>query len=947
MRTFRQSVALQTNLRLEDFVGNLKTSTALGLFVASSFVLAPTIALANPLNAVVTTGSASVGTTANTTTVTQTSEGVVIDWSSFNVGKGETTTFVQPNAQAIAVNRIGGASASEIMGTLDANGKLVLINGNGLLFGAGSQVDVGSLVATASNAGDSDALAGKFTKGGSTNASVVNNGTITASQGGLVALVGPSVSNSGTINAKLGTVALGAANKFTVDFTGDGLVSFAARGLANASVTNTGALSGANVSMTARTAEGVATGVVNTGGTIAALGADNKGGTITLDAGAGGAVNVSGALDASGAAGGGKIIVGGSTNALASSVTIASGATLSADATQSGSGGRIHIDSRDATDFAGAISAQGAGKGGHGGLVEVSSHGTLGFTGTADLHSALADAGTIVLDPRDYFINTSGLPSEAGASAMSVATLEGLLAGGNVEIETSAGGTQTGNIWVDNGFTWNSAHNLELKAIANIEFEPGVAVSGTGTGNVTMVTDDLGTQNGGTVYFNGGATLSLTGGGSAAIYYDTSDYAAPNNYGASVSVTGGGALTAFMQVSSMSELQEVSASGSLAGDYALTRNINAVGTSYTPIAFSGAAYFTGIFDGEGHTISNLTIDDPNSDYVGLIGLSVGTVENLNLTGGTMTGYAQVGSLIGLMGGGLVKDCTSSVTVNGYANTGGLIGNENSGLVEYSSATGDVSSSGYEAQATGGLVGMNNTGTILHSFATGNVTAPEANSLQAGGLVGWQNEGTIENSYATGTVTGDQEVGGLVGADTNVIANSWASGDVHGAIAVGGLAGEIAQVTVERDFATGTVYETGGGYYVGGFVGEDSGEIKNSYETGNVEPDGASDAGGFVGLLNNDADASIIRSYATGSVSFGAYAFAGSDTGLGARFLHDYWDTSNENPGITGDPAASSQITGLTTTQLQSGLPAGLDATIWGSNPTINNGLPYLLTNVPP
>ena len=95
---------------------------------------------------------------------------MVIDWSSFNVGKGQTTQFVQPNAQAIAVNRIGGANASQILGTLDANGRIVLINGNGVLFGKGAQVNVGSLIATSTDGSDSDVLSGKFTTAGNRNA---------------------------------------------------------------------------------------------------------------------------------------------------------------------------------------------------------------------------------------------------------------------------------------------------------------------------------------------------------------------------------------------------------------------------------------------------------------------------------------------------------------------------------------------------------------------------------------------------------------------------------------------------------------------------------------------------------------------------------------------------------------------------------------------------------
>ena len=310
--TARSRAALKSSVSF----GRLKASgMGAGLLLAVPLFAAP--ALANPAGGTVTSGAASISnTSANATQVHQTSEGVVIDWSSFNIGKGQVTTFVQPNAAALVVNRIGSNSASQIMGTLDANGHVVLINGNGMLFGETAVVNVGALIATSTGGTDSDLLAGQFTAAGNQNAEIANRGSIAASPGGLVALVAPHVTNSGSVQAKFGTVALGAANKFTVDFTGDGLVSFAADGdvAGNARVANAGTLAGANVSLTARAAEGLATGVVSMTGVVAAQSAHQQGGSIVLDGGDGGSVFVSHAtLDASGLNGGGSVRIGGST----------------------------------------------------------------------------------------------------------------------------------------------------------------------------------------------------------------------------------------------------------------------------------------------------------------------------------------------------------------------------------------------------------------------------------------------------------------------------------------------------------------------------------------------------------------------------------------------------------------------------------------------------------
>jgi filamentous hemagglutinin family protein len=177
-------------------------------------------ASANPIGGAITSGSATVAApSAKLTTVDQSSEAVVIDWSSFNIASGrQSTQFLQPNSSAIAVNRIGSANASQIMGTLDANGRVVLINGNGLLFGKNATVNVGSLIATSTDGTDEDLLAGKFSRAGNQNASIINRGVITAASHGTVALVAPNVSNSGTVQAKFGTVSLAGANAFTVDF---------------------------------------------------------------------------------------------------------------------------------------------------------------------------------------------------------------------------------------------------------------------------------------------------------------------------------------------------------------------------------------------------------------------------------------------------------------------------------------------------------------------------------------------------------------------------------------------------------------------------------------------------------------------------------------------------------------------------------------------------------
>ena len=95
-------------------------------------------------------------------TIQQASDKAILNWQSFDIGAGHQVTFQQPNASAVALNRVLGADASTIHGTLQANGRVFLVNPNGMLFGAGANVNVGGLVASTLNIADNDFLQGLY-----------------------------------------------------------------------------------------------------------------------------------------------------------------------------------------------------------------------------------------------------------------------------------------------------------------------------------------------------------------------------------------------------------------------------------------------------------------------------------------------------------------------------------------------------------------------------------------------------------------------------------------------------------------------------------------------------------------------------------------------------------------------------------------------------------------
>ncbi len=192
-------------------------------------------AQAGPSGGTVSAGHATIsGDGTGHVTVTQTSDRAIFDWNSFSIGAGESARFIQPGNTSVAVNRVTGADPSSILGSLSANGQVVLINRNGIAFGKDATVDVGGIVAATADIDRQAFMATgalNFSGGSLPGASIVNEGRITVRDAGLAALVAPSVRNSGTIIATLGRVVLGAGTGFTVDLYGDGLVSFAPDGL--------------------------------------------------------------------------------------------------------------------------------------------------------------------------------------------------------------------------------------------------------------------------------------------------------------------------------------------------------------------------------------------------------------------------------------------------------------------------------------------------------------------------------------------------------------------------------------------------------------------------------------------------------------------------------------------------------------------------------------------
>ena len=272
------------------------TPVAAGMLLLSAY----SAAYANPTGGMVTSGAANIATNGSTMTVNQSTNKAIINWQSFSIGNGETVNFVQPGASSVALNRVIGNNPSAIYGTLNANGKVFLVNPNGVLFAKGAQVNTGGLVASTLDIADSNFLNGNYAFSGSDAGSVVNQGNITAASEAV--FLGPQVANEGVIAAKV--VGLGAGHKVRLDFSGDQLLSLTVdTGAASGSASNSGTITanGGTVVMSAGTADALLNTVVNNIGVIRAQTVNNQGGVIKL---LGNTVNVGGTLDASAPNGG-------------------------------------------------------------------------------------------------------------------------------------------------------------------------------------------------------------------------------------------------------------------------------------------------------------------------------------------------------------------------------------------------------------------------------------------------------------------------------------------------------------------------------------------------------------------------------------------------------------------------------------------------------------------
>ena len=271
---------------------------------------------------------------------------------------------------------------------------------------------------------------------------------------------------------------------------------------------------------------------------------------------------------------------------------------------------------------------------------------------------------------------------------------------------------------------------------------------------------------------------------------------------------------------------------------------------WTPIATSASPY-TGIFDGQNHTISGLYFNQENSYDVGLFGRNNGKIANAGILDSYFYGTSKVGGVCGNNYTGTISNCYNTGSVSGIGTAGGVSGYNYTGSITNCYNTGNVSgSSGF----VGGVSGYNSKGTIINSYNAGSVSGLE----YVGGVSGINYTGSITDCYNIGSVSGSEgNVGGVNGYnDGGTITNSYNAGSVSGTERyVGGVSGYNDGGTITNCYNTGS--SVSGSGYVGGVNGRNQGTITNCYNTSSVSGKERY-VGGVIG--RNESNATITNCY---------------------------------------------------------------------------------------
>ena len=536
---------MKTKIFPSSFGKIFRRDTLLRRAVAMGAVFGFTLnVLANPFGMTVQSGSASLSASGSQLNITA-ANNTILNWQSFNIASGETTTFIQPSAGSIVWNQIGGASASQIYGSLQANGVVILLNSSGFYFGPNSFVSAAGLVVSTANCLPPQNAGGAWEFNGPPPlASIVNYGSIKVGNGGSVYLIADQVQNYGSITAPGGSIGLAAGQTVTLSERPDGRGMSMNVTLPQGSVDNYGNLV-ADAGTIALNAA-----VVNQNGLIQANSVQNQNGTIelvasdTVNLGANSQILAQGDASTGGSAGGNVTIQAGNTfsDTAGSAISTAGGAN-------GGNGGNLEISAPNVASLNSAMdaTAQSGWTGGTFFLDPVNI--TLGMNssgGKINVNTAFAGFSSIQLQASGNITVANGtqwnLSSSTGQSAGQLT----LQAGGNITVGTGADILDANNWSVSlaagynfvnhtcttgaGSIVFNASSGIQL-GLGNISLQTGNAIQ-LGSSSIISTAGNVSWLAGGDITFGDGSSIATTGQGSVTLD-------AGYNFGNSAVTTGG------------------------------------------------------------------------------------------------------------------------------------------------------------------------------------------------------------------------------------------------------------------------------------------------------------------------------------------------------------------------------------------------------------------------
>ncbi len=448
---------------------------------------------------------------ANTTLINQLSGTYVGTSANLDIAANQSVIIGQntTNSSFTAIANGANDDPTRILGVLktvikDSSGEftdqrggaLNIFDRNGVVFGVGSRVDVGSIIASAANTTFTSVDGGKtshtFTNFG--DGKIINNGTITVAEAGIAAFVAPTVVNNGVINARLSNVVMAAGETVTLDMYGDGLVEVAVDGeLADGIIRQNGTINaqGGNVLVSAAIAKDAVDNVINMDGVTTVSSAVVKGGKIVLSGGKSGRVNVKGALNANG--------VGdqnaGSIDVTGEDVRVTSTGRVRANAQNEAEAGDINLLADNKLTINGRVSAQG--------LADT------GFIETSAPTTNIS-AGASILATREWLLDPTDITIDEALSLH----IENQLAVGDMTVMTPVAGTDEGDIGVQAIIDWSTDKTFKLVAADDVFISAvGGGINATGAGNFVVEAGDDFRMNAGnnSINTNGGNVTITTG----------------------------------------------------------------------------------------------------------------------------------------------------------------------------------------------------------------------------------------------------------------------------------------------------------------------------------------------------------------------------------------------------------------------------------------------------